>query len=348
MAVSVAIPTFNSKAHLELAVRSAIDQTLDDIEIIIVDDGSTDGTVALSQSLAAVDPRIRFERLPCNGGPSVARNRALEMAQGRWFAVLDSDDVYGRDRLRRLVEIGETTGTDIVADNLIVFDSDDPSQAAFFLEPTRCSGWLTLESYLKRTIMYSREPNLGYLKPVMRLDSLRKAGLRYNPALRIAEDDDLIVRSLSGGMRYWLDSSATYAYRRHTASTSHRLSAIRAAEIAEAGWQVLSEQQSLPKGALKALRTRVESFERAAGFARLIEALKERRFSNSVYEAIRNPDILLLLRMPLGVALRRAFGLAAVSNLGEPDLRAAAAVAEILATHRISEVNRSGKMAGSV
>ena len=329
--MSVAIPTFNSEAHLELAVRSALDQTIDDLEIILVDDGSTDGTVALSQNLAKADARIRVERLPSNGGPAVARNRALEVARGQWFAVLDSDDVYAKDRLRRLVDAGDAHGADVVADNLVVFESDDPSRAAFFLKPERCEGWLTLESYLQRTIMYAREPNLGYLKPVIRLDSLKRTGTQYNPALRIAEDDDLIVRLLAGGARYWLEPDAMYAYRRHQGSTSHRLSAIHAASIADAGGMVLSVRPNLSPESSAALHARLAAFERAAGFARLIEALKERRLAASVLEVLRNPHIVPLLRMPLAAALRRAFGVAATTTFGEADPKAATIVAEILA-----------------
>lgn len=330
LAVTVAIPTFNSEAHLEAAVRSALDQTLKNLEVIIVDDGSSDGTFALSQRLAQADGRIRVDRLPNNGGPSVARNRAMELAKGRWFAVLDSDDLFARDRLRRLVEVGEAQGADVIADNLVVFESDDPSRATFFLDAADCSGWLTIGSYLQRTVMCSHKPNFGYLKPIMRLDRLKQFDIRYNPDLRIAEDDDLIVRLLAEGLRYWLEPSATYAYRRHAASTSHRLSASRAASIVEAGRVVVSDWRDLPSDTRAALLARVAAFERAAGFARLIEALKARQFVGATREALRNPQILPLLRMPLAAAFRRALGIAAASDFGKPDPQAAAKVAEIL------------------
>lgn len=336
MTVSVAIPTFNAEAHLEIAVRSALDQTLDSIEVLLIDDCSTDGTFALCQSLARSDARIKVEQLPHNGGPSAARNRALELAEGRWLAVLDSDDLFAQDRLRRLVEIGETQGADLVADNLVVFDSNDPARATFFLDAADCSGWQTLDSYLQRTVMHPHKPNFGYLKPVIRMSSLKQAGLRYNPALRIAEDDDLIVRLLAAGLRYWLDSTATYAYRRHAASTSHRLSAHNAASIAAAGRRVASEQQDLAPQIRAALQARVASSERSAGFARLIEALKQRRLADAAHEVRCNPQILPLLRMPLAAAIRRAIGAAPATNFGKPDSRAAATIAEILTDRGVS------------
>ncbi|MFT4025257.1 MAG: glycosyltransferase [Novosphingobium sp.] len=329
--VTVVIPTYNSAAHLELAVRSALDQTLGDIEIIIVDDASTDQTVALSRALAEQDGRIRVEELSRNGGPAVARNRGLELARGRWFAVLDSDDTMDRDRLNHLVAVAEREGADLVADNLIVFDTDDHSRATFFLAPEQCSGWVPLEAYLRRTVLSPGEPNLGYLKPVMRVDSLKRAGLRYNPKLRIAEDDDLIVRLLASGLRYWLDPLAGYAYRRHPASTSYRLSVQNATAMVEAGAQLLAADTVLAPPIRAALAARQATFEKTAAFARLIEALKARAWARAVRELVRTPAIAPLLRMPLAAAVRRRLGIRAPTGFGDPSQDAAAALSQLLA-----------------
>lgn len=90
--VSVIVPIFNTKPFLESCVCSIAEQTYGNLEIILVDDGSTDGSESLCDELAAKDPRIVVAHLE-NGGVGSARNRALDIAQGGWMAFVDSDDV---------------------------------------------------------------------------------------------------------------------------------------------------------------------------------------------------------------------------------------------------------------
>src|ERR1700722_8578467 len=92
--VSVIIAAYNCRATIGRAIESACNQTLRDIEIIVADDASTDGTYDLVKSLADADKRIKLMKLPQNGGPAVARNTAINAALGEWIAVLDADDWY--------------------------------------------------------------------------------------------------------------------------------------------------------------------------------------------------------------------------------------------------------------
>ena len=78
----------------------------------------------------ADDPRIRLVRSAQNSGPAAARNKALALARGDWIAVMDSDDLMHPDRLKRLIAAAERDGADIVADDLIEFESDVRAVAA--------------------------------------------------------------------------------------------------------------------------------------------------------------------------------------------------------------------------
>ncbi len=91
--VSVVIPTFNRAAFLPSAVRSALEQTLREIEVIIVDDGSTDATPEVCRALAEADPRVRLVR-QANRGLAAARNAGLAAATADWVAFLDDDDLW--------------------------------------------------------------------------------------------------------------------------------------------------------------------------------------------------------------------------------------------------------------
>lgn len=109
--ISVIIPTYNDKATLEVAVRSMIEQTYTNLEIIIVDDNSTDGTDAVGEALSRLDPRIRYMRCPYTDphridwrGVNVsvgylARNYAIKESKGAWITFQDADDASLKNRI---------------------------------------------------------------------------------------------------------------------------------------------------------------------------------------------------------------------------------------------------------
>ena len=99
--VSVVIPTYNRASLLPRALRSVLAQTYQDIEIIIVDDASTDDTKKHVESFS--DPRIHYIRHDCNRGAAVARNTGIKVARGRLIAFQDSDDEWLLDKLERQI-----------------------------------------------------------------------------------------------------------------------------------------------------------------------------------------------------------------------------------------------------
>jgi hypothetical protein len=90
--VSILVPTWNAAATVERALASALAEDGVPIEVVVVDDASTDGTPDLVAAIAARDPRVALLRLPTNGGVSNARNRGLVGGPGEWLAFLDADD----------------------------------------------------------------------------------------------------------------------------------------------------------------------------------------------------------------------------------------------------------------
>lgn len=100
--VSVVIASYRHAAYVRDCLESVLTQSFQDFEIIITDDGSGDATVAAIR--AVTDPRIRLEALPINRGACVALNRGLRRARGRYIAILNSDDTFVPERLRRQVD----------------------------------------------------------------------------------------------------------------------------------------------------------------------------------------------------------------------------------------------------
>src|SRR6185295_1444644 len=103
--VSVIIPAYNRQATIRRAVQSALRQTFKPLEVLVVDDGSTDATCGVVEALAATDARIRLLRSECNQGGAAARNRGMAEAEGGLVAFLDSDAEWMNDHLENRAAI---------------------------------------------------------------------------------------------------------------------------------------------------------------------------------------------------------------------------------------------------
>ena len=97
--ISVVIPLYNKASDIYLTLTSVLVQSLRPREVIVVDDGSTDGSAEIVEQMIANEPHVKLVR-QANAGVSVARNRAIEMAQGEWVALLDGDDLWSPDYLK--------------------------------------------------------------------------------------------------------------------------------------------------------------------------------------------------------------------------------------------------------
>ncbi|MEU6402450.1 bifunctional glycosyltransferase family 2 protein/CDP-glycerol:glycerophosphate glycerophosphotransferase [Streptomyces sp. NPDC046985] len=115
--VSVVVIVYNDEERLPAAVGSVLAQTLRNVEVIIADDCSTDGSYAVAQALAAAHPgRVRAIQLPENsGGCGEPRNQGVKVARGRYVMFLDSDDTLESNACRNMVEAGDRTGADLVS-----------------------------------------------------------------------------------------------------------------------------------------------------------------------------------------------------------------------------------------
>ena len=102
--MAVVVPVFNGGRFIGRTIEFALAQTYNDIDVIIVDDGSTDRTPIIVKAVAAKDPRVRYFRTD-NFGPAAARNFGIAQARGDLIALLDHDDLWHRDKIARQVEL---------------------------------------------------------------------------------------------------------------------------------------------------------------------------------------------------------------------------------------------------
>jgi glycosyltransferase involved in cell wall biosynthesis len=190
--VSVVIPTYNAAATVEAAIDSVAAQTCRDLEVIVVDDGSSDATVdRAGAALARSGLPHQLLRQPRNGGPAVARNRGVAMASGEYVAFLDADDEWLPGKLRAQVAI-------LDADRRVtlcgcqadwVDDHGQVIEPLFVDLPSRLSeGWRRLlwQCYVATPCAMVRREDLG-THP-------------FDPALRVGEDRDLWIKLASNGV----------------------------------------------------------------------------------------------------------------------------------------------------
>jgi len=305
-AVSVIMANYNGAAHLADAIRSIQGQTLRDLEIIVSDDASSDDSVRIVTELMAEDPRIRLVRGERNGGPAVARNRALSLAKGDWIAVMDSDDLMHPDRLTTLVEAARRDNADVVADNLVEFDTSGskPPRPLLSGRWARKPFWVEICRYIQRNHLYGRGPALGYLKPLFRKTILTGPTAYYDETLRIAEDYNLALRLLYAGRQMRVYPLPLYFYRKHNASISHRLNESALEALKATDERFLGKISCENQPVAEAVKRRMKSVETALAFEKLLNALKSRNWPAAIGIALTKPQAAALLCLPLGVRLR--------------------------------------------
>jgi CDP-glycerol glycerophosphotransferase len=115
--ISVVVPFYNNEDLLGDCLASIAGQTFSDLEVIMVDDGSSDGSAAIAAAQAAADPRFSLVRVP-NGGPGYARNRGVERTTGTYLAFVDADDAVPSHAFEHMLHTLEASGSDFVSGNV--------------------------------------------------------------------------------------------------------------------------------------------------------------------------------------------------------------------------------------
>lgn len=218
--ISVIVAAYNAEETLRESIQSILNQTYSNLEIIIVDDKSKDGTLSLAQELAKSDARIRVIAAEKNGGPARARNAALEIATGDWVAVVDSDDLILPERFAALLSAGQTSNADIIFDNMFYIVVRNNTEHMYVPSNLDIFGDLPLSTFIASHRKSVPIPSLGFLKPMIRRSAIESHSLRYETSLLIGEDARLIMELMAQGNKAILLPEAYYRYHRHDGSIS--------------------------------------------------------------------------------------------------------------------------------
>lgn len=293
--LSLIVTSKNLESYIDAALWSARRQSLRRIEIIVIDDGSTDGTRRRIARHMQEDARLILLDGP-GRGPAAARNLGIQAARGDWIAILDGDDIMHPRRLELLLAEALACNADILADNQILF-FEDGSPSAFLLEGDEWKERRQIElgDYIRANIMFESNAPLGYLKPLFRRRLFEDAAARYDESLRIGEDYDLVARLLWDGARFAYVPGAFYFYRRHRHSISFRLGSAEIASLIAAADRFHARLSDAPQ--LRAVsQRRRDALVRIGHFTRCVERLKSRAFAAAALDLFRYPSIWPLLR----------------------------------------------------
>lgn len=203
--VSVTVPVYNTSAYLRQCLDSLKKQSLPEIEFILVDDGSTDGSGRICDEYAADDSRFKVIHRK-NGGLAVARQTGLELTRGEYVIVCDSDDWAEPDMYEKLYSKAKETNADIAACGYLAEYNDGrsiPCQTVFkehdgivdnfdFIERGAGSSWVKL----------------------VRKSLFEKAGACYEPGVNLSEDVLILLKLMKGNPRVVQISGNLYHYRR--------------------------------------------------------------------------------------------------------------------------------------
>ncbi|MEH2193315.1 MAG: glycosyltransferase family 2 protein [Nostoc sp.] len=290
--VSVIIPAYNSEAYIAKALQSALEQTLNDIEVIMVDDGSNDQTVEVAKSFT--DQRLKIIVNQKNLGVSAARNRALIAAQGEWIAILDSDDWYDPKRLEKLVFLAEKNNADMIADDLYLIKDGETSPWSTLIQESGQDidkiNQIDLIYFVETDVYGQAGLHLGLSKPIFKREFIVKHSIMYDETINIAEDYWLDMKCLINGARFFVVPEAYYFYRSRSRSLVHESPLLRLNQYLITTNYFMEQGVVRTNPALmRALSYNLEVYNKNLAYYQIVIPLKQRKWLTALTEIRKNP-----------------------------------------------------------
>lgn len=210
--VSIIVPIYNVSEYLERCVNSLVQQKYKNIEIILVDDYSTDGSRELAQKLAKKDSRCIFIQRERNGGLSAARNTGMEAASGEWLTFVDSDDWVTEDYISAMYDVAQKDNAEIVMSSIYYYyENEDYKEVSPFAD-------LTTESSQKEKIALCRPYAWGKLYKSS-LFKIRK--IKFPEDIWRSEDISTIIPLMSYTDKISILNRPLYYYYQRKTSLSN-------------------------------------------------------------------------------------------------------------------------------
>lgn len=236
-AVSVIVPMYNSQRYIKSCVMSVLNQTLKNIELICVDDCSTDDTIKIVLEIAKTDSRVRVVKLAQNsGGASEPRNTGMRLSRGKYIAFLDSDDMYTPTAMEELAVLAEQWQADVVHTEQVYFpenniiDVDEKTKFTTFSKELGgfCSApMLETDNLAERIQMFFNGRFFGWVhNKLYRRDYLMEKDLKFAD-LKTSEDIIFYFLVVCTAPRIVRVPNIIYIYRHNPDSITRKIVTIQ-------------------------------------------------------------------------------------------------------------------------
>lgn len=289
------MPVFNGERTLKEAIDSVILQSFCDFELIICNDASTDKTAIILESIK--DERIQVIHNGVNIGPGLSRNKAIDIAKGKWLAFTDADDVWLPQRLGTLINATDDQQNIMVFDNIIECH-DTPSglvpwhtlreQNTFGV--TDCNNIIDVE--IKKFISKKRY----LIKPIVPAWFVKQFGIKHS-ARNVHEDGEFFLNLLAKGLKLRYVSVPMYLYRispgSAVAATNRNIMLLDVLESLRIKFREFPDIQ-------QALDGKIEMVRREEQYMRFIWSIKRGTVSGTLSEIIKSPWVILELFQRIG------------------------------------------------
>lgn len=295
--VSIIIPAYNSETYIAQALESVLCQTYHNLEVILIDDASTDSTLKIARSFH--DPRLKIISNKENRGVSYGRNCGIKAARGNWIALLDSDDWYAPERLEKLLAVAHQQNADLVADDLnLIRDRESQPWSTLLQEKERkissiqiIDGVEFVISDRPNPINAKRNWSFGYTKPLMRREFLINHSINYDENIDVGEDYVLYLECLRQQARFVLVPQAYYFYRTRVTSLSTRKPTEYLSDSCDiTNIFIYRELDSHSNSQLlSALLENLTIYKQRLAYYLVLEAIKQRNITNTIKHISHNP-----------------------------------------------------------
>lgn len=217
--VTVVVPVYNAEKYLEECLNSIANQTYSNLEIIVIDDQSTDSSGVIADTFAGNDSRFTVIHKN-NAGPGAARNDGIKLAKGKYLQFVDADDILENDAISNTVVLAEDTNADIVSFNFTAFNSNGSVDRSSVVSNPYPS---ILESSSYECLKQIYDGRLGYFSWsfLYNVSSVRSCNMKYPEDVHLFEDMYMLNMLFRHNLSMTYCSKSLYRYRLVYESLSH-------------------------------------------------------------------------------------------------------------------------------
>ena len=232
--ISVIVPVYNTEAYVGQCLESVLRQTFREYEVIVVDDGSTDGSLGVCRAMEErFAGRMKLLCQPENMGVSAARNAGMEAAQGEYIAFLDSDDLLMDTALERLHRFARESDADVVHTGRYYVPEPDPEGRPGVLRlrpesqelrtPSEAPELLSENLAVRMQEWLAQQTIWHPVGKLFRREFLKKHAILFDEHVHISEDYLFVLQTVCLAGRYLRIPDILYIYRQYRESAIHQL-----------------------------------------------------------------------------------------------------------------------------